>query len=225
VDEYVLLDPKGQGVFDISLLGSHFVLINQTATTFETLMKQQIGDIASGNDINMTFMGEAGAETVKGTAFRDFLSGGGGNDHLYGGAGADDLLGGVGADVLIGGRGKDNLNGQSGVDQLTGGFGADHFNFTGMVTRASGDTITDFQSSQGDKIDLSRLDAIDGTVGLDHFAFIQTGAFDGNKGELRYEAETGGVVVQGDTNGDGTADFTLHLQNVTTLQATDFILA
>lgn len=225
VDEFGYIDAAGHAVFDISLLGSLFVLVNKTSATFETLMKQELGDLAIGKGINMEFNGGAGSETVRGTAFRDQLSGGAGRDSLFGGAGADTLLGGLGADTLSGGRGNDQLSGGNGVDQLTGGSGADHFIFSGTAARASGDTITDFKALQLDKIDLSGVDAIDGNVGLDHFTFIGNGAFDGTKGQLRYEAETGGIALLGDTDGDGSANFMLHLKTIAVLADTSLILA
>jgi Ca2+-binding RTX toxin-like protein len=93
------------------------------------------------------------------------LVGYGGNDTLLkGGTGADSLLGGDGADTLSGGGGNDTLIGGYGNDRLTGGAGADQFVFGGTATgtiaatvpNLGNDTITDFNSADGDKIVLSK---------------------------------------------------------------------
>ncbi len=69
------------------------------------------------------------------------------------------LLGGNGADRLSGGMADDLLAGEGGANVLTGGGGADRFAFH------SGDqgvqTITDFNPSEGDVLDLT--DLLDGT--------------------------------------------------------------
>lgn len=65
--------------------------------------------------------------------------------------------------TLIGNSGKNVLNGGAGNDILTGGLGADTFQFTSGF-RA--DSITDFNSGQGDKIQL---------VGLGSYTLTQVG--------------------------------------------------
>ncbi|HSL13043.1 MAG TPA: hypothetical protein VK882_02195 [Nitrososphaeraceae archaeon] len=60
--------------------------------------------------------------------------------------GDDKLYGGKGNDKLHGGRGDDELDGGEGSDILTGGRGADTF------ICDSADTITDYNSAEGDKI-------------------------------------------------------------------------
>ncbi|HEY0629002.1 MAG TPA: RTX toxin, partial [Sphingomicrobium sp.] len=97
----------------------------------------------------------------------------------------------------------------------TGGAGNDIFQF---LTTDAIDRIMDFAA--GDKIDLSGIDAdviLDGDQG---FAFIGGEDFGGVAGQLRYE----GGFVQGDTNGDGLADFSINIANYFALQGTDFVL-
>jgi surface protein len=60
-----------------------------------------------------------------------------------------------GDDTLSGGAGDDHIYGGAGNDQLTGNAGADTFHF--LFDNAGNDTITDFNVSQGDKIDISVL--------------------------------------------------------------------
>jgi Ca2+-binding RTX toxin-like protein len=97
----------------------------------------------SGNDtIYSTTIGNHDA-VIYGYAGNDQLQGSSGNNTLYGGDGADSLLGQSGNDILSGGDGS---------DQLTGGAGTDTFIFKSGETGS--DTITDFSTSQGDKIDI-----------------------------------------------------------------------
>lgn len=64
-------------------------------------------------------------------------------------------------DTLIGGKKGDVLIGGSGADTLTGNGGADVFKYLDIGDSKSNgyDTILDFSKSQGDKIDLSAIDA------------------------------------------------------------------
>src|SRR5262249_30171549 len=142
--------------------------------------------------------------------------------------GADHINGQGGNDVLAGGAGDDVISGGVGVDQLSGGADADLFIFlkpdTGK-TLATADTILDFDTGSGDIVDLSGIDAnsANGT-GDDVFSFVGTAAFSKVAGELRYEVSGADVVVSGDLNGDGKADLMIHLTNVASLAASDFVL-
>ena len=164
------------------------------------------------SSVNLT--GNAFANAMFGHGGDNILNGVGGNDTLRGGAGDDKLIGGVGNDILVGGLGKDTV---------TGSAGADRFDFnliTESVAGANRDVVLDFVRAQGDKIDLSTIDAdTDGTAGNQAFAFIGVGAFAGVDGQLRCSAG----IVQGDVNGDRVADFEIKV-NVATLIAQDFVL-
>jgi Ca2+-binding RTX toxin-like protein len=124
--------------------------------------------------------------------------------------------------TLIGGSGADTLAGGAGFDTLTGGKGSDLFVF-GAFTSGDIDKITDFSHAQGDRIDLSAIDAVAGGVD-DPFAFIGQSAFHHVAGEVRYGATAGGLMVQADVNGDGYADFSILVANTTSLVHGDFIL-
>ena len=64
------------------------------------------------------------------------------------------LTGTTGNDIIFAGAGDDTINGTSGVDRLSGGDGVDTFVFS----RGDGtSTITDFSSSDGDQIDVSKF--------------------------------------------------------------------
>ncbi len=99
--------------------------------------------------------GEDGNDWMRGNDGDDTIAGEDGHDRLYGGSGNDMIAGGEGCDVLSGDWGNDTLNGGADNDCLTGGSGADVFVYD---DRAFGnDTITDFSSYQGDRIDMSNL--------------------------------------------------------------------
>ncbi len=116
-----------------------------------------------------------GNDRLTGTAGNDKFDGLAGNDIINGLEGADIMKGGSGGDLLKGGKGKDNL---------TGGLGAETFKFntvaeTGM-TGNSRDIIVDFKHSQGDKIDLSAIDANTALTGNNAFsAPTVSGTFSG----------------------------------------------
>jgi len=151
------------------------------------------------------------------------LNGQAGNDRLTGGAGNDSLAGFTGADSLDGGAGNDWLIGGAGRDVLTGGTGADLFRFTALNDSAVGinrDVVTDFVRSEGDRIDLSWIDANTRLAGDQAFAFIGGATFTRVAGQLRFA----GGVLQADVNGDARADMEVTLQGVSTLLANDFVL-
>jgi serralysin len=191
---------------------------------------------ATGTDISGTGTAK---DTI--TGFEN-ANGGGGDDIIYGtgaanvldggGSGADLLFGLGGNDTLKGGVGMDHLVGGAGKDVLTGGTEADHFVYTALsdsgITAATRDVITDFSQADGDKIDLSAIDANTKTPGNDAFNFIETNVkFTGHAGELRAYWSATGQIIEGDVNGDKKADFSIALNDPThaiTLGSGDFIL-
>ena len=127
--------------------------------------------------------------------------------------GAFKILSGSGNDTLIGGDGNDWIYGNLGADTLTGGLGNDTFAYTAVAQSAGTaiDTITDFDS--GDLIDLSQIDADTTHTGDQAFSYIGANAFGHHAGELRVEFDQANNVwnVEGDVDGDGQADFILHV--------------
>jgi hypothetical protein len=89
-----------------------------------------------------------------------------------------------------------------------------------------GDTIADFSHAQLDKIDVSAIDANALTAPTNEsFTFIGAAAFSHAAGQLHYVVNgSGGVNVEGDTNGDGIADFTFQVDGVASLVNVDFVL-
>jgi Ca2+-binding RTX toxin-like protein len=156
-------------------------------------------------------------------------TGGGGSDtfvgieNLTGSAFGDNLAGDAAANVLRGGGGADVLTGGAGADDLFGGAGADRFIVSLLGDSAVGarDSIRDFNHADGDRIDLSLIDAI---VGLKDNAFTLTGGFTHVAGQLISVWDTNHYVVQGDVNGDGVADFAINVFSTTVLVSADFLL-
>lgn len=140
---------------------------------------------------------------------------------LYGGAGNDRLFGDKGKDFLDGGEDDDILVGGRQADVLTGGLGDDTFRFKLKDSKpgaAHADTITDFTA--GDRIDLFRIDANQNKGGNQAFHYVEDHGFSGKAGELRYVDGR----LQGDTDGDGRADFLVHVTGAVDLGKGDFIL-
>jgi Ca2+-binding RTX toxin-like protein len=189
---------------------------------------QNQGDTIHGGEGDDTLRGDSGNDIVNGDNGNDRVEGGANNDTLNGGDGNDVLLGGDGNDTLSGGIGNDLVEGGTGRDFLTGGDGLDRFRFDdghfSGTTDVTADRIFDFSQSQGDRIDLSLTDAING--GADNaFTFIGTGAFTGVAGQLRFQQFGNSfTLVSGDTNGDGLADFAIRIDGLVTLVAGDFVL-
>ncbi|KGM32128.1 calcium-binding protein [Inquilinus limosus] len=139
----------------------------------------------------------------------------------------DSLTGNAGANALDGLGGDDTLRGGGGKDTLTGGAGGDVFAYGAVGDSAVGanaDVIADFSQAQGDRIDLSGIDADTGAAGDQAFTFIGSGLYTHHAGELRFAVVGGQSIVAGDVNGDGQSDFHIVLGSAVTLQAGDFVL-
>jgi len=199
------------------------------ASNVENLMLTGSSNIAgNGNGLDNILRGSDGNNVLNGLDGADRLFGGAGNDSINGGNGNDMLSGDAGSDTLIGGAGNDTLIGGAGADILTGGSGMDRFVFgQGDLSAipSQSDTIVDFNRFEGDKIDLSGIDAIAGTSRRDSFNFIGTRGFSKRAGELRIDMSGFYNTILGDTNGDGVADFAINVnKSAGTLLVTDFAL-
>ena len=138
----------------------------------------------------------------------------------------DHAIGGSGNDTIVASDAASTLTGGKGVDTLTGGAAADTFAFDDgdSAKRAKlADDVTNFSHAQGDRIDLSAIDAIKGG-GDNGFTFIGSSAFGNHAGELRFEVKNGSLTLMGDVDGNGKADFFIHLDHVTTLVQSDIVL-
>ncbi|MEI6744612.1 MAG: DUF4347 domain-containing protein [Methylococcaceae bacterium] len=208
-DDLYIIDRMTDVVSEVSGQGIDTVQSITTYTLPENIENLNLMGLAT-----ISGTGNSDANIIMGNDAVNTLNGGAGNDVLRGKNGNDILLGGVGSDTLIGGVG---------VDTLTSGTEADTFMFEaltdmGIATRR--DVITDFNHSEGDKIDLSGL--ITGT-----FISKATSAFDAiNQIHWSFYGSVGSyyAVVQGNVSGDITPEFEIKLTGVTALADTDFNL-
>ncbi len=106
------------------------------------------------------------------------------------------------------------------MDRLSGGIGADTFRYNAANDSGIGtglrDIITDFNRSQGDRIDLS---AFAGT-----FIFKGKSALNGNAPQVNYAQSVTATTIGVDFNGDKILDFQIELTGRMTLQQSDFVL-
>lgn len=202
-------DAGGDNVYDVVV-----------AASFGSLVDLQSLAVRVTDVLGATINGDSSANTLTGTSENDTINGNSGNDTISGGIGADRITGGNGA------------------DRLTGGAGADLFIYTSTgdsrTSSTNRDVITDFDTN-GDRIDLSAIDAKTGLLGLtgqagnQAFVLLTTaGANFTAEGQLRYFYQTvGGIeytVIQGDNNSSRGADFEIALVGRHQLDALDFVL-
>ena len=220
---FVLLNNAG-GLFSIDA-GNQLIVsgpLDHEQAAFQTIVAQgfspilgtieetfliSIEDVA-GRTVKLSgdygrFIGSLEGDSIVGSAYGGKIAGRGGNDTIEGGNGHD---------ILIGGCGQDDLRGDAGADIFV-------FRYVGGSTVAAPDHIRDFRSHQGDKIDLRGIEAR--SLGGDDFDFIGNAGFGGSEGELRFDPTT--HLLQGDIDGDGTADFAIQI-NVGHLGRGDFLL-
>lgn len=189
------------------------VIIGDAATGAVHTVSQDTGatetTVSSGIRYSSTASGDTAGHWIVGLggsyATRDL----GGNDRIDGGAGDDIVRGGLGADTLSGGAGRDQFDFRSSIELGS--------------TASTRDVILDFVRGD-DTINLANLDANALAAGDQAFAWIGTSAFHGVAGELHGVAIAGGLVIEGDHNGDGRADFQIELRSISALSAADFIL-
>lgn len=116
------------------------------------------------------------------------------------------------------------LTGSGERDVLTGFGGADRFVYRALSDSRPGagrrDVITDFRSQEGDKIDLSGIDANAARGGSQQFVFVGRRQFSGAPGEARYA----GNLLQVNVNSDRLADLEIALTGVSALSQNQLIL-
>lgn len=226
---------------DYELTGEVEVLVMQGSAVLgggnasaNTITGNAAGNLIFGDADNDTLSGLGGHDSIEGETGNDSILGGRGNDTLLGGVGLDTISGDDGNDLIEGGDNNDQISGGAGNDTIIGGLGADRlsgnagadvFVYTAIsdsTTTASGrDQISGFTTGV-DRIDLSAIDANVAT--LANNAFVQVGAFTGTAGQLVIRSAGGNGFIEGDVNGDGTADFSIMVVGVTSFEVADIIL-
>ncbi|MFO1039375.1 MAG: calcium-binding protein [Geminicoccaceae bacterium] len=201
-------------------------VLSDTFTGFENV---------DGCDKIDSIVGDSGNNVLKGFAGNDFISGNGGNDTVDGGKGNDELETSGGTTVLKGGPGNDVLTGSgvfdtyipgTGRDVMNGLGGRDTFVFQSKADSVVGDQtdhIVDFVRREGDKIDVSGIDANEAVSGNQTFTFVTTIT---GRGQLAVvEIEPNHYRVDGNTTGDTMPDFSVELDYAELKPAKgDFIL-
>ncbi|TNF82579.1 matrixin family metalloprotease [Pseudomonas sp. ICMP22404] len=205
-DTYVV-DNIGDTVTELADEGHDLVRTSVSYTLSANVEDGQLVGLSAinltGNALDNSLIGNGAANVLNGLDGADILDGGADNDQLDGGAGNDVLIGGIGTDTL------------------TGGTGADSFMFGALNELGIGnarDIILDFSQLQGDKLDLSKLDANILAAGINQFSFIDSADFSG-AGQLRFVDH----VLSGNIDGNLGADFEIQLVGVNTFSASDLV--
>ncbi|WP_439889337.1 VCBS domain-containing protein [Pseudomonas sp. MBLB4123] len=156
--------------------GQAISMVSQTALSDAQInaITARLTATESAGGSSATASSSVKVDKTAGTAGDDWLEGTASNDSLNGGAGNDVLIGKAGNDTLLGGGGNDLIFGGSGNDTLTGGSGADKFVWKAGDT--GNDRITDFNVSQGDRIDLRDLLVGETDATIDNFLQVVTNA-------------------------------------------------
>jgi len=205
----------------------------------DTLTGNVGNDIIFGDRGNDFVDGSSGDDCLRGGKDNDTLSGSSGNDTLYGDREIDSLSGGLGSDTLYGGKGNDTLNGNEGNDFLTGdkgndlvtgGAGADTFFFLFDPNGSFGtDTITDFNSAEGDTIGLQGsggggFNLPVGSLAADEFRVIDNFLPNQSSGFLQaiiYDS-VNGLIYFNETPGTGDEVPIARFSSATQLNPGDF---
>ncbi len=187
-------------------------------------------DVVMGGSGDDLLFGNDGNDVVNGNMGNDTLDGDNGNDTLLGGGGNDSLLGDNGDDVGKGHSGNDTLDGGGGEDFLDGGTGNDLVRSGGPAAKVQvmiDDVTIDPEGDSGQTaavltVSLSAVDVADISV---DFTTVDGTAEDQN-GDGDYDLASGTVtipagqlsttitvLVNGDTNSEGTENFAVNLTN------------
>ena len=208
--------------------GAYGTAEGDTLVSIENLTGSAYNDSLAGND---------GANVLRGMGGYDLISGYGGDDTIYGGDlgdslvgqdGEDDLHGDAGNDGMDGGAGNDRLHGDAGRDKLIGGTGGDRFIWAVVedtgVDEHSADAIVDFNVDDGDRIDLSAIDANLVASGNQAFTFIGSAAFSGTPGEINFVHSGGDTLIQLQTGTSADPEAVILLPGIHVPEASWFVL-
>ncbi|MBX7458350.1 type I secretion C-terminal target domain-containing protein [Qipengyuania sp. 1NDH17] len=167
--------------------------------------RRDVDNIWVGTERDDVMSGNGGNDTIDGGDGNDRIYAGDGDDYAEGGAGNDLITGGNGDDILIGGAGDDYIRGDAGTDTITGGAGADMFEFidlSGSNLVDGVDTITDFNASEGDRIELRLIS--------ESLTFVENADGTSDQFTLTYDG-SGTTVLNVYLAGDLVADLTVNL--------------
>ena len=165
----------------------------------EAMQMQGTGDIdGTGNALTNNMQGNAGANTLWGLAGVDTLNGGDGGDTVVGGLNNDLLRGGLGADTFV-------------VLQ-------ESVNTAVLET----DIVYDFSTAEGDRLDLSAIDAnilVGGEQG-----FVLVSSFTHAGGQMTATFSGGQTTIRLDVDGDNAADYQIRINGDVTGDTAGWLL-
>ena len=196
----------------------------KAARDYETQAHSYQVTVKASDDVNTTAksitvnLTNVSPEEVNGTPADDRLTGGFDRDIIAGGDGRDTMNGAENDDVLRGGLGADKMRGAAGRDRFD-------FDAVAEIGKKKGllDLIIDW--GDGDTIDLSSIDANGAKKGDKAFKFLKKEGADFTKaGQLGFDQKKGVTFVEGDTNGNGKADFKLEVTGKIDFEKADFVL-
>ncbi|WP_373529714.1 beta strand repeat-containing protein [Nostoc sp.] len=196
-------------------ISDSFDVINANSTQTSIFNKNTVTFF---NDLNNNIAGlDKSNDVINGQGGNDIIDGLSGNDLLRGGAGNDTLIGGAGNDTLVGGAGADKFLYDTNAPFASAAVGVD--------------TISDFNSSQGDKIvlDKTTFNAIASTAGTgfsNASDFKITSLGGASSGVIIYDAVSGQLFYNsnGSAAGFGSGGLFATLTGAPTLAASDFVL-
>ena len=149
------------------------------------------------------------------------------NNTLTGNEGENSINGAIGNDTINAGSGDDTLTGGPGKDIMSGGYGSDVFSYqhvtdSDIINANAFDMIKDFNLSDGDKINLSAIDAKSGGTANDSFSFYASAPnASGASSNGAVWFSNGFLYASTDT--DIQAEFKVALNGVSTLKASNII--
>ncbi|NGZ06870.1 MAG: hypothetical protein G8237_10995 [Magnetococcales bacterium] len=216
-----MIGGSGNDTYAVSNSGDRVV---EDASAGNDLVRSSVSHTLAANVENLTLTGTSAinatgnslGNTLIGNSAANKLYGYSGNDTLKGGSGHDTLSGGTGADVLVGGKGE---------DVVTGGDGADQFKF--FYSSEGGDTITDFQITQGDQLlFVSRNfgNLAPGKLDESRLAFNSTGRASNTTQRFVFNTATGMLKYDADGSGSEASSVVIAtLNNTTGLTSTQLL--
>ena len=198
VDLTLRIDRNGDGIADMGT-----VLQNFTGAREQTALGSGVLRVVPP----ITALGTEAAETLTGGAAAYTLQGAGGSDTLHGLGGNDDLSGGEGNDLLLGGAGNDALAGGAGNDRLVVSAGDALIRVTAEDIGGA-DTVIGFGA--GERVELSAFATL-------AWAGVELPPSDSRMAPFSFgaSAESGGLMIRVNPDGNNFSNFTLFLSGFT----------
>ena len=178
----------------------------------------------AGND---EMLGDLGDDQIVDTAGDNTIESGAGNDYVLGsgtidGEAGDDDLTGFGTTMLRGGLGHDHIRCGSGAQRIAYDSTADDDASTSWP-RFVNEIVFDFNRAQGDRFDVSAIDANEILGGNQTFTFVGSTPVD-QAGEIGILISGGVTYVVAETNGARAVDLQIQIAGGPSLAAGDFVL-